>query len=29
MSAVLKPEARLEPLTGALLDAVLQVEERA
>jgi ribosomal-protein-alanine N-acetyltransferase len=29
MSAVLKPEARLEPLTDALLDAVLQVEKRA
>ena len=29
MSAVLKPEVRLEPLTEALLEAVLQVEKRA
>lgn len=29
MSAVLKPEARLEPLNDAQLDAVLRVEQRA
>ena len=29
MSAVLKPEARLEPLNEALLDDVLRVEQRA
>jgi ribosomal-protein-alanine N-acetyltransferase len=29
MSAVLKPEARLEPLHDARLDAVLRVEQRA
>lgn len=29
MSAVLQPQARLEPLTEALLDAVLRVEQSA
>jgi ribosomal-protein-alanine N-acetyltransferase len=29
MSAVLQPQARLEPLTEAMLDAVLRVEQRA
>jgi len=29
MSAVLQPQARLEPLTEAMLDAVLRVEHRA
>ena len=29
MSAVLKPEVRLEPLTEALLDDVLRIENSA